>query len=545
MKTKIMNNENQDTFTTPFIFKNEWKNAFEDDEFIKIFSSDILENYIINKRWYGGKASTLKYIEVVDYFKITSKKNTYYGVLLEVNFKEAFYQHYFMPLAFMEEEELDTNTVIAPVKFAHITGYLVDALHQDDFRKLLFEKIINSKEKATDKLVFHKGSLFDETQYKSSKFMGVEQSNTSIIYNDAYVLKIFRRIYVSTNPDYEISRFLTERMNFKSAPAYTGSINLALPEGNITIGLMQELVPNQGDAWKFMLEQMDGVFDNLARKNIKINNLPNVELFKRLKINEIPPEIIDWVGLSLFLRIQTMAKRTAEMHIALGGDIHDTSFTPTTYNGDYSVWLKNRLLYQFQNRLNIIENSLHKLDGMALDLAHQFLENKKLIRKHFIDFDWTKMKSERIRIHGDFHLGQVLVNGDDFYLLDFEGEPESTIRDRKVKQPPLKDVAGMFRSFHYAIYATIFNNSNKYPFEQEELFKAGELLFKYMVGTFLETYIDIAQSGNLNIGYNHEINFLLKYCILEKAVYELGYELNSRPRWAVIPLRGIQTIMGY
>jgi maltose alpha-D-glucosyltransferase/alpha-amylase len=155
------------------------------------------------------------------------------------------------------------------------------------------------------------------------------------------------------------------------------------------------------------------------------------------------------------------------------------------------------------------------------------------------------MKSERIRIHGDYHLGQVLVNGDDFYLLDFEGEPESTIRDRKVKQPPLKDVAGMFRSFHYAIYATIFNNAEKYPFEQEELFKAGELLFKYMVGTFLETYVEKAQSGNLNIGYSHEINFLLKYCILEKAVYELGYELNSRPRWAVIPLRGIQTIMGY
>jgi maltose alpha-D-glucosyltransferase/alpha-amylase len=155
------------------------------------------------------------------------------------------------------------------------------------------------------------------------------------------------------------------------------------------------------------------------------------------------------------------------------------------------------------------------------------------------------MKSERIRIHGDYHLGQVLVNGDDFYILDFEGEPESTIRDRKVKQPPLKDVAGMFRSFHYAIYATIFNNADKYPYEQEDLFKAGELLFKYMVGTFLETYIEKAQNENLNIGYSHEINFLLKYCILEKAVYELGYELNSRPRWAVIPLRGIQTIMGF
>ncbi|HQV36285.1 MAG TPA: trehalose synthase [Flavobacterium sp.] len=540
-----MDTTNQDTFASTFEFKTEWKTCFEEEDFIKVFSSDILENYIINKRWYGGKASTLKYIDVVDYFKMTSKKNTYYGVLLEVNFKEAFYQHYFMPLAFMSKEELDTSTVIAPVKMGNQEGFLVDALHQEDFRKMLFDNIIKSKETKGNKLIFHKGSTIENQEYESSRFMGLEQSNTSIIYNDTYVLKIFRRIYVSTNPDYEISRFLTERMHFPNSPAYTGSINLALSEGNITLGLMQELVPNQGDAWKFMLEQTDGVFDNLKLKKIKIDKLPDIVMFKRLKINEIPPEIIDWVGLSLFLRIQTLALRTAEMHIALGSDIHETAFTPTTYNGDYTVWLKNRMLYQFQNRLNIIENSLHKLDGLALELAHQFMENKKIVRKHFVDFDWTKMKSERIRIHGDYHLGQVLVNGDDFYILDFEGEPESTIRDRKVKQPPLKDVAGMFRSFHYAIYATIFNNKEKYPFEQEELFKAGEILYKYFVGVFLETYIEKAQSGNLNIGYNHEIDFLLKYCLLEKAVYELGYELNSRPRWAVIPLRGIQSIMNY
>jgi trehalose synthase-fused probable maltokinase len=512
-----MDTTNQDTFASTFEFKTDWKTCFEDEDFVKVFSSDILENYIINKRWYGGKASTLKYIDVVDFFKIASKKNTYYGVLLEVNFKEAFFQHYFMPLAFMSKEELDTSTVIAPVKMGNQEGFLVDALHQEDFRKMLFDNIIKSKETKGQKLIFHKGSTVENQEYDSSRFMGLEQSNTSIIYNDTYVLKIFRRIYVSTNPDYEISRFLTERMHFPNSPAYTGSINLALSEGNITLGLMQELVPNQGDAWKFMLEQTDGVFDNLKRKKIKIDKLPDIQMFKRLKINEIPPEIIDWVGLSLFLRIQTLALRTAEMHIALGSDIHETAFTPTTYNGDYTVWLKNRMLYQFQNRLNIIENSLHKLDGLALELAHQFMENKKTVRKHFVDFDWTKMKSERIRIHGDYHLGQVLVNGDDFYILDFEGEPESTIRDRKVKQPPLKDVAGMFRSFHYAIYATIFNNKEKYPFEQEELFKAGEILYKYFVGVFLETYIEKAQSGNLNIGYNHEIDFLVEVLFAGKS----------------------------
>lgn len=541
----IDNKINEDEFQNPFVFKTDWKNAFDDEEFVKVFSSDILENYIINKRWYGGKASTLKYIEVVDSFRISSKENTYFGVLLEVNFKEAFYQHYFMPLAFMSEEELDTNTVIAPVKMNNQEGFLVDALHQEDFRKLLFDKIIHSKESDPSKVKFHKGSKLEEKEYISSKFMGVEQSNTSIIYNNTLVLKIFRRIYISMNPDYEISRFLTERMHFKSSPEYMGSISVILTEGNITLGLMQKLVPNQGDAWKFMLEESDRIFDNLQHKKIKIAKLPDIELFKRLKLNEVPHEIIDWAGLSIFLRIQTLATRTAEMHIALGSDIHETAFTPTTYNGDYTVWLKNRLTYQFQNRLNILENNLHKLDGLALELANQFLDHKKEIRKLFLDFDWTKMKSERIRIHGDYHLGQVLVNGDDFYILDFEGEPESTIRDRKVKQPPLKDVAGMFRSFHYAIYATIFNNKDKYPFEQKELFYAGEILYKYFVGVFLQTYTDVAQGGNLNIGYRNEIDFLLKYCLLEKAVYELGYELNSRPRWSVIPLTGIASIMDF
>ena len=138
-----------------------------------------------------------------------------------------------------------------------------------------------------------------------------------------------------------------------------------------------------------------------------------------------------------------------------------------------------------------------------------------------------------------------MVQNDDFYILDFEGEPESTIRDRKVKQPPLKDVAGLFRSFHYAIYATIFNNIEHYKHSQNELFEAGELLYKYLIGVFFETYVDEIQKENLNIGYKRERIFILEYTLLEKAVYELGYELNSRPRWAVIPLKGISNIINH
>ena len=180
----------QDTFNAPFVFRADWKSAFEDEEFVKVFSSDILENYILKKRWYGGKASTLKYIEVVDYFKIASEKNTYYGVLIEVNYKEAFLQHYFMPVAFMAEDELDTKTLIAPVTLNGQEGYLVDALHQEDFRRLVFESIVNGAKNDAFNVKYHKGkSLSKETKYVSSRFMGIEQSNTSIIYNDDLAYK--------------------------------------------------------------------------------------------------------------------------------------------------------------------------------------------------------------------------------------------------------------------------------------------------------------------------------------------------------------------
>jgi maltose alpha-D-glucosyltransferase/alpha-amylase len=531
---------------TPFNFNETWEELLDNKDFVKIFLSDVLEDYIIKQRWYGGKASKLKYIELSEYFKIQQHGEVYYGLILEVNFEEAFYQHYFLPIAFVSDESFAKDERILPISIKGQEGFIIDAINLEAFRKLVFERILNALPVDKTKVQYHKSENFINVSYESSRFMGLEQSNTSIVYNEKYVLKFFRRIYSDKNPDYEMSRFLSDKKDFKNTPAYLGGINVVDSDNEyITIGLMQEMVPNEGDAWDYMLKEFHKVFSNLEAKKIHIDSLPDTELFLRLDIKDVPPRIIDWVGLNLFLKIQTMAKRTAEMHIALGSEFEETAFTPTQFNGDYSVWLKNRMLYQFQNRLNTIENNLHKLDGLALELAHEFLEKKNIIRKRFVNLDWTKLKGERIRVHGDYHLGQILVQDDDFYILDFEGEPESTIRDRKVKQPPLKDVAGLFRSFHYAIYATIFNNIEHYKHSQEQLFMAGEILYRYLIGVFMQTYVDKIQKANLNIGYSKERIFLLEYSLLEKAVYELGYELNSRPRWAVIPLKGISNIINH
>lgn len=529
---------------SPSSFNTTWEQLMDDAGFMKMFLSEVLEDYITKQRWYGGKSSKLKYIELTEYFRIQQKEEVYYGLILEVNFVEAFYQHYFLPIAFVTDEDFAKDERILKVSINKVDGYIIDAINLEAFRKLVFERILSAQPNDTTRVQYHKGERLKEIEYKSSRFMGMEQSNTSVVINDTCVIKFFRRIYSTKNPDYEMSRFLSDKKGFQNTPAYLGSINIKDSENVITtIALMQEMVPNDGDAWEYMLKKLDKVFKTLSDKHINVRQLPDVDMFARLKIRDVPPEIIDWGGLSLFQNLRQLGIRTAEMHIALGSEFEETAFTPERFNGDYEVWLKNRLLYQFQNRLNTVENNIHKLEGLTLDLAKQFLEQKNDIRKRFLDFDWTKLKGERLRVHGDYHLGQILVKNGDFYILDFEGEPESTIRDRKVKQPPLKDVAGLFRSFHYAIYATIFNNGDTYPQSDEDLFYAGELLYRYFIGVFLESYTEKIQNANINIGYSQERIYVLKYSMLEKAVYELGYEMNARPLWAVIPLEGISSIM--
>jgi maltose alpha-D-glucosyltransferase/alpha-amylase len=250
------------------------------------------------------------------------------------------------------------------------------------------------------------------------------------------------------------------------------------------------------------------------------------------------------IGDDTIKKLEQMALRIAEMHIALFNNKVDLKFVPIAFNGDYTVWLKNRIIYQVNARFILVEENIKKLKGLAREFAEDFLEHREEITTRFLAFDEINLNSSRIRIHGDLHLGQILMTeDDDFYIIDYEGEPESTIRDRKVKQTPLKDVAGMLRSFHYAVYATIFSEKNNFKLSKEELFESGEKYYKAISAIFLNKYVNTAMDNRLDIGYKSEIKNLLEYHLLEKAVYEIGYELKARPEWVIIPLTGIKQIL--
>ncbi len=180
-----------------------WEELLDNTDFVSVFLSDVLEDYITKQRWYGGKSSKLKYIELAEFFKIQQKEEVYYGLILEVNFIEAFYQHYFLPIAFVTDDHFAQKDKILPIEIEGNKGYIIDAINLEAFRKLVFQRIASAEPIDTTKVQYHKSHLFENKTYKSSRFMGLEQSNTSLVYNEKYILKFFRRIFADKNPDYE------------------------------------------------------------------------------------------------------------------------------------------------------------------------------------------------------------------------------------------------------------------------------------------------------------------------------------------------------
>jgi len=531
-------------------FHNQWIETFNDATFREGFIERVLLNYMMSTRWYAAKTQEVKTIKIEQQMPFEMDKGeTVYFVTLEVNFAAGFTEYYFMTLGFIPlTVEVEEKAIVHETVLGEQKGKIIDALYHEPFRKALYEQILSQKSltEGQTKLIFERGkALRSSPPYTSSKVMGFDQSNTSIEYNGEYFFKVYRRLFQDTNPDLELTKFLSEEGNFQNSPKYGGSISWMKNQfSTYSIGIMQEKLENKGEAWNHTLDMVRGYFDRLEATDASIHDIQDIPSFDFRDPESLKSDFRLLIGDDVIKNVETMAKRIGQMHIALFSNRVDTKFNPIAFNSDYTVWLKNRIIYQLNARFILVEENLEKLSGLAKEYAQRFVENRINITSSFLAFEENRLNSCRIRIHGDLHLGQILMTAeDDFYIIDYEGEPESTIRDRKVKQTPLKDIAGMLRSFHYAVYAVIFDPKMKFKLSQAELFEAGEKYYRALSAIFLNKYIQTAMSENLDIGYASEIKYLLKYHLLEKAIYEIGYELKARPDWAVIPLTGINQIL--
>jgi maltose alpha-D-glucosyltransferase/alpha-amylase len=358
-------------------------------------------------------------------------------------------------------------------------------------------------------------------------------------------LKLFRRLETGTNPDLEIGHFLTEATDFAHIPGVAGALEYhptGAPEA-VTLAILQGFVPNQGDAWRYTLESLANYFEQVvsqSEEGAQEVTLPQTPLLD-LAQQDIPASVPKIVG-SYLESAQLLGRRTAELHLALASGSNVPDFAPESFTQLYQHLLHQRMGSLTKHVMQLLRPRLPKLPEAARAEAQQVLEAETTLLKRFQPFVEQNITALRTRIHGDYHLGQVLYTGQDFMIIDFEGEPARTLEERRLKRSPWQDVAGMLRSFHYAAYAALFKRleDGTVSAEEKTRLEAWARFWHLWVSVaFLKTYLTVTKGATFRAKSPGEWKTLLDAYLLEKAVYELGYELNNRPDWVQIPLQGI------
>ena len=369
-----------------------------------------------------------------------------------------------------------------------------------------------------------------------------EQSNSAILFGDKFILKTFRRLESGTNPDLEINRFLAEH-EFPYAPPLVGGLEYRAKDGTETsLAILSGFVPNCKDSWEYTL-------DALGRYYERVGSLPE-ELHEASKVEgqpldavetELPVVITERVGTYLEAA-RLLGERTAAMHLCLASDKEDKHFAPEPFNPFYQRSMFQSMRNMAVENLGLLRRGLKTVPPAVHTEAEKVSALEPEIMKRLRAVVDMRITGMRLRVHGDYHLGQVLHTGKDFLIIDFEGEPARPLSERRLKRTPIRDVAGMLRSFHYAAYAALFIQLEHGGINPETLSRIepwARFWTHWTSVVFLKAYLGSARQGEFLPKNIKELKALLEANLINKALYELGYELNNRPAWLRIPLQGI------
>lgn len=536
------------------LFKSEktWDKVFTDYSERSQFEKQILPPFLKKCRWFGGKAKSISKVKIDTVLPLKVESGLAYLLIVEVSYVQHLAELYFLPIIFLSGDhiiqgtDLTPQNVICKAEIPRKKGYILDAMYDPAFRNFIFTAIRNKSRIKLDEgnIIFSKG-VFHKFEGPVSKVhsevLKADQSNTAVIYNDQYFFKIYRKIEKEINPDLELIRFLSEKTNFKNSPRFAGGLEfVGNDQSNVVFGLLQDKVDNQGEAWSMTMDAIGRYFDRVFSRTNKEEKKPAMLKKEALYFHEAPELIQELIGKVYYDRVVTLARRTAEMHLGLASDTTDPDFTPEPFTSNYQRSLYSTMRKLVLDRLKILKNNMDKIPDSSRKLAEEILNMEDQILDFISEIYKKKITAFRTRIHGDYHLGQVLFNGKDFVIIDFEGEPGFTFSERRLKKSPYKDVAGMIRSFHYASYGKILMHEMYRDKDISYLESWAEQWQHYISRFFLRAYLDrIGEDGPLS----ESTRTLVRVYTLEKAIYELGYELNSRPDWVIIPLRGIHYVM--
>jgi maltose alpha-D-glucosyltransferase / alpha-amylase len=509
---------------------------------------ELLKTYLPRQRWFGAKSRTTKTVAIIDSAQLPDLNTIL--VFLQLTYDDDSTNVYQLALTIAIGEAAETirasdpASIVATAVTAEGPAILHDAVTREDFRQAILNLIEANAELPTGNgvLIGHCSSAFAEARGTSplpARTGSAEQSNTSILYDAKLIMKIFRRLQPGENPDTEIGRFLTEAAHFPRIASFLGDITLKPETGDsTTVAMLQGLVENEGDGWQWTLDELSHYYDNVA-------TLPSPQDLgapaKFFSEKEPPSLAREHAGLYLDAAA-LLGRRTAEMHLALATPTDNPAFTAESFTTDDLATDASRINAQISLSLEALKRGMSQLTEVVSDNAALVLSRRigLFARAQAVASATPGDAGQRIRIHGDYHLGQVLRSRGDYVILDFEGEPARTLAARRTKQSPLKDVAGMLRSFSYAAYAGLNAFAQRRPDDAKNLDPWARLWQNAVSTEFLHAYrLAIDETNPKLIPQLAQAQQLLNAYLLEKALYELLYELDNRPAWVRIPLAGI------
>jgi len=492
---------------------------------------EALPRYIESQRWYAAKGEKISRASLIDHAEWKVGANTWLFTLVDVE-TAASKATYSIPLTLAwEDREEERLRSLAPATIARVrqqaaVGALADGLADEAFCRALVESIGANRELATahGKLHFRPTRAYPDLAGARPGELSVahsrgQTSNTTVSLGERLFLKAYRRARPGVNPELEIGRFLTEVAGFRNCVPVAGALEYTASDGTpMTLALLQGYVTNQGDGWTYTLEYLE----------------PFLDEHRTLAAPVLPSDVH---GAFLAL-MATLGKRTAELHLALATQSSHPDCAPEPITRtDVTAWTA-RAGEEATETLDRVERQRDRLPPMLRSELETLLDARKRLLARIESSAAAEVEGSKIRYHGDYHLGQVLLSKNDFVIIDFEGEPARPLAERRQKHSPLKDVAGMLRSFNYARHAALLRATEQQPESLANLAPLAQSWETQVRDTFLRAYAERVQGSELYRSFDGA-RPLLELFELEKAFYELRYELSHRPDWAVVPLRGI------
>ena len=522
----------------------------------------ILPAYLPQCRWFRSKARTIQRVELRHLQAVSETENAPRLLFLDVSFTEGMPETYVLPLQILPAEAVESRRSAAPTSpIAALPGVgaLCDASADEGFQRALLA-LIAKRQRIRDGgkgelagLVARaaRGPLKEMAADAPCRALGVEQSNTSLVYDSRFFLKLYRKLEEGENPDIEVTRFLSEKVGFPNVPPYAGQIEFRPGGVNRPVqvlAMLQNWVASEGDAWTLTIDAATRFLERVLATHPTLTELSKSTPARLLEsdLRTAPTLVQELIGGVYPSRAELLGQRTGEMHLALAGPLAqgDPAFKPEPFN-----MLYQRSLLQSIGTLTrrVFASLKRKVPSLPTPLqadANRLLDAQKTIISQVEEVLRGRVPALKTRIHGDYHLGQVLFTGKDFAIIDFEGEPARSLGERKLKRSPLADVAGMLRSFHYAISSALLQKITALPEDAALLQEWAERWYAYVAGSFLRAYLTATAGAGLAPADPVAFEGLLQAFLLEKAVYEVGYELNNRPDWVAIPIRGIFQVIG-